>query len=299
MEELYNTIKKYRTNVSESTIKTYGSLLKSLFYKAHDKDVPINIEWFKKQDDIIELLKDKKPQNRKTTYAALIAICNDQCSDKYKKHMADDKQYTKQLIDKQEKSDKQKDNWEDYDKIKEVHDTMLTNTKKYLNSKTPLNKREFSSLQDFIIVCLTTGMYFPPRRSTDWTEMRLRGDIDKEKDNYIDKDNFVFNIYKTKKIYDTQKVPIPPEFRSILKKWAKHNDNDYLLVDDNNNKLNNVKLGQRLNRIFDKKISTSMLRHIYLSDKLKDIPKLTHLQDLAKDMGHSVEEQLQYIKHNK
>lgn len=301
MEEIYSTIKKNRPNVSESTIKTYGSLLRSLYNKAHPKGTNININWFKNQDEIIKLLEDKKPQNRKTTYAALIVLCGDECSEKYKKNMTDDKKFTDEYYNKQEKSETQKDNWKDFNEIKELHNTMLTNNKKYLNSKTNLNTRELTSLQDFILICLTSGIYFPPRRSTDWSEMRIlgRGDVDKDKDNYMTKDEFVFNIYKTKKDYGTQRVSIPTELKAILTKWLKHNTNDYLLVSATGTKLNNVKIGQRLNRIFGNKISTSMLRHIYLSDKLKDIPKINELQELAKDMGHSVEEQLQYIKHNK
>jgi hypothetical protein len=40
-----------------------------------------------------------------------------------------------------------------------------------------------------------------------------------------------------------------------------------------------------------------MLRHIYLSDKLKDVPKLQELEKLAADMGHSLKEQMEYVKH--
>jgi len=57
-------------------------------------------------------------------------------------------------------------------------------------------------------------------------------------------------------------------------------------------------LSQRLNKIFDGlKISTGMLRHIYISSKLKDVPKLQELEQMAHDMGHSVSEALEYIKH--
>ena len=41
-----------------------------------------------------------------------------------------------------------------------------------------------------------------------------------------------------------------------------------------------------------------MLRHIYLTDKLGSIPRLNELKELAKQMGHSIEEQQQYILHN-
>jgi hypothetical protein len=37
-----------------------------------------------------------------------------------------------------------------------------------------------------------------------------------------------------------------------------------------------------------------MLRHIYLSNSLKDIPK--EIFQNAKDMGHSVEQAIKYVK---
>jgi len=52
-----------------------------------------------------------------------------------------------------------------------------------------------------------------------------------------------------------------------------------------------------LNAIFDKNISASMLRHIYVSDvTLKNMPKLSELEKVAHDMGHSTAEQMMYKK---
>jgi integrase len=52
----------------------------------------------------------------------------------------------------------------------------------------------------------------------------------------------------------------------------------------------------RLNRIFKKAISTSMLRHIWTTDKYKDMPALKAMQENAEAMGHSLEQHLEYIK---
>ena len=84
------------------------------------------------------------------------------------------------------------------------------------------------------------------------------------------KQYFVFNQYKTAKTYGEQRLLIPTEVYKVLKKWIQviSPDCDYLLFDGKNNKLNSVKLNQRLNAIFDnKKVSTSMLRHSYLTSK--------------------------------
>ena len=39
-----------------------------------------------------------------------------------------------------------------------------------------------------------------------------------------------------------------------------------------------------------------MLRHIYLTDVYKDIPKINKMENLADQMGHSVSTAMEYIK---
>jgi len=77
MKEIVEAIKKNKPEIKDGTLKTYVSLLKSLFYKHHEKSDDINFDWFSNQSHIIELLKDKPASTRKTTYAALISISKD------------------------------------------------------------------------------------------------------------------------------------------------------------------------------------------------------------------------------
>ena len=49
-----------------------------------------------------------------------------------------------------------------------------------------------------------------------------------------------------------------------------------------------------LNSIFDKNVSSSMLRHIYLSDKYKNV--LKQQEEDAKAMAHDISTQKDYIK---
>ena len=49
-----------------------------------------------------------------------------------------------------------------------------------------------------------------------------------------------------------------------------------------------------LNRIFGKKVGSSMLRHIYLSNKYGD--KLEEMKDDAEKMAHSLAQQKESIK---
>ena len=39
-----------------------------------------------------------------------------------------------------------------------------------------------------------------------------------------------------------------------------------------------------------------MLRHIYLTNVDKDVPKINQIQDLANEMGHSISTALERIK---
>jgi hypothetical protein len=176
-----------------------------------------------------------------------------------------------------------------------IYEDMYNKIKPLLNLK-EIDSSDYKKLQDFIILSLTSGYWIPPRRSQDWTELKIKN-IDKASDNYIDKNSFVFNKYKTAKFYETQKVDIPKGFKAILTKYLKLNNNEYLITDDKGNKLTNVRLTQKLNHIFGNNISTSMLRHIYLTEKLKDVHKLAELDKLAQDMGHSVSEAMEYVKH--
>jgi len=141
-------------------------------------------------------------------------------------------------------------------------------------------------------------MFIPPRRLKDYVDFKIK-DIDQEKDNYIEKKSMIFNSYKTSKTYQRQEIVIPPELLKILKKWIKVNPTEYLFFDSNGKKLSNVKLTQRLNKIFGKKASVNQLRHTYLSNKYQDtIKQNKEMEDDMKAMGSSRSQEKIYIKEN-
>jgi integrase len=121
-----------------------------------------------------------------------------------------------------------------------------------------------------------------------------------DKDNYIRNKGFCFNSYKTYKTYGQQNIEVPKSLMTIIRKWIKINPTDYLLFDNNYNKLTNVKLNQRLNKLFDGKISVNQLRHTFLTDKYQDmIETKQELEKDFKDMGSSILQEKVYIKKNK
>ena len=286
-------IQKNKPTISASSLKTYATLLRSLYYRHHDKKAPIETDWFDNESIILADIAERPIATRKTILSALISVSPK--SEKYKSTLMENGAKYQQWIEKQEKSETQEANWKTFDEVKKIYDEMHTNIKPILNHKGEISQSDFIRLQDFVILSLTSGVWIKPRRSADWVNMKLKS-IDKSKHNYIEKNQFYFNEYKTKKFYGRQNVAIPKGLNAILTRYINHNPYDYLLVDNDGNKITNVRLMQRLNHIFKSKISTSMLRHIFLSDKLQNMPKLTEMIETAREMGHSVPEALQYVK---
>jgi hypothetical protein len=125
--------------------------------------------------------------------------------------------------------------------------------------------------------------------------MKIRN-FDTKKENYYKAGKFYFNIYKTDSTYGLQVIDIPKPLDKLIKKWNKINTNDYMLYSSNGNHLSSPQITRILNKVFGIRVSTNMLRHIYLTNVYKDVPALEKMQKLAKSMGHSLETSLEYIK---
>ena len=157
--------------------------------------------------------------------------------------------------------------------------------------------KKMNDLQEIqMFVMLTLFVLIPPRRALDYTEMKIKN-VDKTKDNYIQGNKFVFNIYKTSKQKGRDVINIPKELKTILNKWVKINPYDYLLFDAKGNKLTSVKLNQRFNKLFGKKFSVNMFRKLYLTDKYADtMEEMKALETDMKKMGSSKSQINHYVK---
>jgi hypothetical protein len=199
-------------------------------------------------------------------------------------------------ISKQEKTPQQEASWVETSDVKAVFDDLKRNAELVMKKKN-ITTSDLQQIQNYIIMCVLGSVYIKPRRSKDFVDFKIRN-IDKEKDNYMDKNKFVFNSYKTAKTYGRQEVEIPVQLRNIIMKWSKINPTDYLLFDANMNKLSSVKLNQRLNRIFDgKRVGVNQLRHTYLTDKYADtIQKKKDIDNTMEEMGSSASMLDTYVK---
>lgn len=267
-------LKELRPNLSQGSLTTYTSILKNL-HKNVFGNKEIEKSDYDEYERILEYLKDVAPNKRKTTLAALVVLTD---NDHYRTKMNSDVSECNAQTEKQEMTETQRENWVDGNTIRETFD-VLERDAKILYKKTHKTNADMQQIQNYIIVALYS--LIPPRRAVDYCEMKIRN-ANHEEDNYIDKNKFVFNKYKTAKTYGRQELDIPQQLKSILNRWIAINPSDHLLIDNNFNNLNSVKLNQRIERIFGKKVGVNGFRHTYLTDKYKTTSE--EYKRLAKDM---------------
>lgn len=294
-------IKKNRPNISESSLLTYVSLLNSLYKSLFKNETEFNEKMFNKTDEILEHIKDRTLASKKTILSALYVLTNNEM---YQKHMIDDATQYNTEMKEQKMSDKQKENWVSQDEIKSVFNKYKTTAEyiiKEAKSK-PLTSKEFQTWQDYIMLCLSSGIFIEPNRVKDWVCFKINN-IEKGKDNYMEgkasKCQLVFNSYKTAKFYGEKRLTCPPELYKILTTFVSYvkPHSDYLLNDSNWKPLSQVTFTQRLNKIFGKNVSVNILRHSYLTDRFQSGKiSLKQLSDTATNMGHSLEQSLEYVK---
>ena len=289
---LKEELKKLRPNLSDGSIKTYSSILRNLHKKVFENQ-EIEKSNFNESKKVLDHLKDMPPNKRKTILSALVVLTD---KDEYRNVMNGDVSDYNEEIQKQEKSVTQRENWIETDEIREVFNR-LENDAKILFKKQNKTNADIQQIQSYIIVSLLGGVFIVPRRSVDYCSMKIRN-INKDEDNYINKNKFIFNRYKTAKTYGQQELEIPQQLKNILNRWIAINDGEYLLRDKNGNQMTSTKLNQYMNRIFGgKKIAVNSMRHTYLTDKYKQTSEES--KKLAKDMesmGSSENMSINYIK---
>lgn len=283
------TISKKRPNISKSSLTTYSYIIRSLYDKIFKDDKYELSKFDIESDKVLEFLKSDPPNIRKTKLAALVVITD---NNGYRELMLNDiKEYNKE----HSKQEKKTENWVDKSEIIDIFKKLEHNAK-LIFKKNDISNSDLQEYQNYVIIALLGGLFIPPRRSLDYVNLKIKNE-NKIFDNYIDNGHFIFNSYKTAKVYGQQQVKITKELKNILKKWMTINPTEYLLFDSSLNKLTNVKLTQRLNKILGKKASVNQMRKTYLSDKYGDtIDTKNELEEDFKLMGSSILQENIYIK---
>lgn len=299
-QTIEDLLKKNRPKISQTSINTYSSILTNLYKKIEDtRDKPQGTEWyFVNHKKILNFLESMKPELRKLRLSALVVLTEEdpKISNIYRSQMMDDIQKYNAHQREQKKTEKQEHAWVPQEQVKRTH-RELQDKVLYLSKKSSWTDKERDLFQSYLILSLY--VLNPPRR-LEYIDMKmtLPNKDDKVDYNYIKGRKFYFTKYKTSKNYGTQVVDINPKLYTIIRKWKLMNPNqEWLLCSADGKKFTAPMITQRLNKIFGKKISVNMLRHIYISDDvLKSLPPLKELDETANAMGHNQTTQMLYKK---
>jgi hypothetical protein len=295
--------------ISDSSVNVYVGNLK----KINDGKPFGNFDFLQDVDAVLGKLTGKAESTKKNYLVSIVSILSlfpdvpelKALHDKYYGLMLHKKAEI-DLKDVNDMSPKETKNWINWDDIKEKFKELETEVNSFYKKKS-ITEEQYTKLLAYVLLSLY--VLVPPRRNKDYQLMyvveKYTPDLDKEHNYYsINNKRMVFNVYKTAKKYGVFDTTVPKDLQTAIAKYLKHRDT-ILPVDDQDNKPLLLKydgnglsrssdVTKLLNKIFGKKVGSSMIRHIYLTDKYGGV-----FDDSVKDaasMAHSVNEQRNYVK---
>ena len=216
-----------------------------------------NLKFLAKSREILGKLEKMVPNTQRTYLISIVSVA---------KHTEDKKLYdfyyplmmqvNKDLSTNTSKSKSQDENWMSHEDVLAVQKHLMKVLPKSFQKAS-----DYDKLLDLMILSLYT--LTPPRRNLDYLNMLVTKPED-DKHNYKWDGSFHFNNYKTAKTYKEQVEPIPPELQKVIDMYMReHPDVPHFLVRHNGTALKTSNdITRRLNKIFGRAISSSMLRNI-------------------------------------
>jgi hypothetical protein len=179
----------------------------------------------------------------------------------------------------------------------------------YKNIEKNERRRKTKLLQKYVLMSFLLLM--PPRRTNDYASLRAISSENYYKMKQFEKNSNLLVVvsennkflsygeYKTSKLYGIQQIQIPDELNKILNLYLKyHSWYGHLFINNRQQAYSSNTMTRYIAALFKdtgKNITTTLIRHIYLSEKYP-----ANLQEKMEDaykMGHSVSvQQHHYIK---
>ena len=275
------------------------NLYKRNLLKLNDNKEIKNFNFLKNKDEVLTKIKDLKPTTQRSYIISICSILRDNTKMKksYDEYFELLKSYNDTLRVNNEKSTTQEKNWITQEEVLKVHKTLKEDIENSLSKKRKIDKQLFNKLLNYMILSLYT--LIQPRRNKDYSLMRISSNINDTNFNYlvIEKSHmkFILNNYKTEKKYHSVEIDIPDDLKQVILLYLKYHPlklelknkefNIPFLVEDGKELKSSTEITKILNKIFDKKISSSMLRSIFLTSKYGDL--VNELKEDTKIMGTS------------
>jgi len=312
------TIKKEineKRKLRPSSLNAYASNMNKLHKLMFDKEIT-GLDFLKDKKKVMKTIEEKKLSTRKTYLAAIVvtlmAFDKDEDLIKYYRDEMEDlaKQFNANM-EEQKKSETQDKNWVSLAALRKVmrkYRNELNEKEIFKKDADDLTNKEFDLLQKWIVASLYILDENPPLRNDYIMETISNKDYEKlseeekREKNYLvikSRNNKMFSLgeYKTSGKYGTKTIPVGKKLNSALNIWLKFNKTGHLLLNSKREPMTANGLTKYLQKTFaptGKNISSSMIRHIFISDKFPAQNK--EKEEVAEKMAHSVNQQTLYSK---
>lgn len=320
-EELKNKIRNFNSSLRESTLDAYVSNIMKMTNKLFSSD-SLEVSYFSpvnKIKEYIESYENKATQkNILTAILVVLKTIDYSCSNKEEYKEYTDFHYKlsqeqRENYNLNQKTIKEGDNWITSTEIKERMNSIVKKIHQEIKSNV-WSRSLLDLYQQYLIVALYTEL--PPIRN-EYAETvvynKLNTPIDQLEctTNYINmsKKQLILCKYKTSGKYGVKVIGLNDRLISIIESWfyIRH----HVLKDGEDSKdsisllLNTTKgndmckngLTKYINKIFKpKKVSTTLLRKSFLSEKYPVIHTYQEMENDSYIMGHSVSTQQQIYR---
>ena len=304
MMELHKELKDKR-EIADITASQYIRTLYSL-----NSELPFkNLAWLKNSASVELRLENYVESTQKTmlsTIVSTLSLYNQKSS--YKKIFAYwynrmmEKSNEDRQKDSTQKTPKQEKNWLSWDVIKAHEKRLEEEVHKIIKNPTPA---DWNTVLAYMVLCLYTR--FSPRRNQDYQFMKVvktpaqAEKLGKEFNYFVlDTKQFIFNKYKTANSHGEQVFDVPQDLVDAIMLYLKahplkptlKSPFQFLVLNDGTPLPSVNSITRILNKIFGRNVGTTMLRHIYLSNKYD----VSEMNEDAEKMGHTSGMQHEYMK---
>lgn len=297
-----------RTKISKNRAQTSVDLYMAKLLILNNNKPFNSLSYLTDVDSIKQLIQDKK-QNTQISYLTSILVSLDfypKYKDAFEKYKAMYDGLVKNRLQKElthEKTEREEKNLIPMDELTSTREDLKKKVEA-LSDVEELTKSEYNTYLQHLILELYTAI--PPRRNQDYLYMYVvenRPDVLEQDRNYLilSEQKFLFNKYKTAKVYGNQEIDIPKELMDVIENYLARSpdivwdDDRPFLVNSKGKELNKLTgITKVLNKVFNKNIGCSALRHIFISDKFGDTVK--EREEIANAMSHSTSTQNKYVR---
>lgn len=305
--DIYDIIKQENESLAFSSVKAYADSLRKILKDLNDNSSAL-LDYDRVYNNIMEAntLTSTKKNKINTIIVFLKAMKqDDELINKYFTLFIDLSKQISEQNDKMEKSERELENWVSIDELKERIEELKLNVPRLIKTY-----YDIVQYQRYIaaLIQVHTGL----RNEISDCEIYDYNDYkDLETDNNVNylivrdrvkEAKLIIQNYKTRKCYGVIEVSFDEYDTKEIKKYLRESNNykknhnintNWLIYDKHGLKLTRNDYSKFLQRIFnidDKKISSTMIRKIILSNDFN----AKSLKNKARAMGHSVSTQMKY-----